>query len=273
MSPRLRKGLLGCALGLGLCACVTPSARVEREAARLGFTRERVRGADFSHVVYQRGAAGDAARWHVYLGGDGSPRRAIRHDPPDPTPPEPVALRLMALDPAPSLLLGHPCQHAASPCDPRFWTRERYSEPVVSSLVAALRRRLPPRPDRELVLIGFSGGGALAMLLAERVPETVAVVTIAGNLDVAAWAAHHGYAPLEGSLDPARRPPLDPALRQLHLLAARDERVPPALSEPVIARQAQARAIRYADFDHDCCWESVWPELLAELERELSPLR
>ena len=38
-----------------------------------------------------------------------------------------------------------------------------------------------------------------------------------------------------------------------------------ALTGGVIARQQGAATHRYDDFDHGCCWASVWPAVLAEL--------
>jgi pimeloyl-ACP methyl ester carboxylesterase len=253
-----------------LAACSTPAQRAEERATRLGFSRQLVPGAAFAHVVYHRPDDATGPALHVYLEGDASPRRAMRYRPPDPTPRDPLMLHLMALDPAPSVYLGRPCQHGAPPCDPRHWTVGRFGDAVVTSLVHAVRSVERRRGASSLVLIGYSGGGALAMLMAERLPETRALVTVAGNLAVEAWAAHHGYAPLSSSLDPARRPALGPDLIQLHAVGGRDRRVPHALTRDVIARQGGAKTLLFPDRDHSCCWVSAWPSILAELERSLA---
>ena len=130
-------------------------------------------------------------------------------------------------------------------------------------MVAALRRAVGPRTDRGLTLIGYSGGGVLAMLMAARMEEVGAVVTIAANLDIDAWADLNGYSRLEGSLNPATQPPLPARIRQIHLFGGRDRRVPPHLAQTVVARQGNARVVVVPDFDHTCCWERVWPEILA----------
>ena len=258
-------------------ACATPAERFDAEARELGFSRRLVTGEDFGHALYHRpplpqevsAAAGGSGGGllHVYLGGDGSPRQAVRTGPPDPTAVPSVALRLMARDPAPSVFLGRPCYHGVGVCDPVHWTTGRYGEPVVRSLVAALRTLPEARNAPGIVLVGFSGGGTLAMLVAERVPEVRAVVTVAGNLDPDAWTARHGYTPLSRSLNPARRPPLPARVRQLHLRGGRDRRVPPELTEVAIERQPGARGPVYADFDHRCCWASIWPGVLEAVEQ------
>src|SRR5262245_36969268 len=135
----------------------------------------------------------------------------------------------MALDPAPSVYLGRPCYHglAASPgCESALWTASRYSPAVIDSMAGALRRILRTGGYNRVAWFGHSGGGALAVLLAPRFAETTDVVTIAANLEIDAWADLHGYARLAGSVNPAREPPLAPAIRQRHYVGADDRRVP-----------------------------------------------
>jgi len=261
----LAVGLLAAGPVLALLGCATPSGRAAREARGLGLVREEVAGAGFQHVVYRRPGDPASLDLHVYLEGDGSPARAWRSRPPDPTPRSSLALRLLARDPAPSVLLGRPCYHGVGPCSPWHWSAGRFGEPVVASLVVALRTLLATHGAERLTLIGHSGGGTLAMLLAERVPEVRAVVTVAGNLDVGAWVRHHGHVPLAGSLDPALRPPLRPSVAQLHLLGGSDAVVPPALVRSSLERQEGARVRIVPGFDHRCCWAERWPALLAAL--------
>jgi poly(3-hydroxybutyrate) depolymerase len=113
------------------------------------------------------------------------------------------------------------------------------------------------------VLVGYSGGGTLAWLMAREVPQTVAVVTIAANLDVERWAALHGYTPLAGSLDPARSPPLPPAVAQVNFAGARDTDVPPEVAVSFGRRHRAAKLVVIEDYDHRCCWTQRWPELLS----------
>jgi pimeloyl-ACP methyl ester carboxylesterase len=254
---------------LGLSSCATPTAHFDAEARSLGFSREIVRGENFSHAVYSRVPQPPGELLHVYLEGDASPKRSIRYRPPDPTPWTSVMLGLTALDPAPSILLGRPCQHGLDLCDPLHWTLGRYGEEVVASLAVAIEAQRLARGAQGLVLIGFSGGGTLAMLLAERIPETRAVVTLAGNLDLSRWAQHHGYQPLSLSLDPAGRSPLDPEIVQIHLLAGRDRRVPPELMASELSRQPGARLRSFPEIDHACCWAAIWPETLRDLDASL----
>src|SRR5258707_1238646 len=67
---------------------------------------------------------------------------------------------------------------------------------------------------------GHSGGGTLAVLLARRFSQTRLVVTVAGDLDTAAWAKAVAREDLDGSLNPADGPPLAPEIRQRHYAGA-----------------------------------------------------
>lgn len=254
-------------LGLGGCTLI-PTVVFDNEARRLGFSKSFIAGTSFEHALFAPAPMPRGPLLHVYLGGDGSPWLDGRWPAADPTPRQPLMLQLMAQDPAPRLYLGRPCYHApATPpaCTPELWTDGRYSQAVVDSLAAALQQWRATRDYEGLILFGYSGGGTLAMLLAGRLPDTRAVVTLAANLDTQRWATYHGYRPLQKSLNPAARLPLPGSIHQLHLTGGRDRNVPVDLVEAAIARQPSAQHLHFTAFDHRCCWRSAWPRLLETL--------
>jgi len=182
----------------------------------------------------------------------------------DPTPSEPLMLQLMAQDSRPAIYLGRPCYFGMardSACNPWVWTHGRYSEQVVESMRAVLATLVNANSITSLVLIGHSGGGTLAMLLAERVPQVRLVVTLAGNLDIDAWTARHGYTTLEHSLNPARRPPLPHDIEQLHYVGKNDKNVPPEILEAAI-KQQNARMLVLDGVDHRQGWDNYWTKIL-----------
>lgn len=247
--------------------CQTPAERISIQATELGLVRELLQGTRYRHVSYLSGPS-DADALHVYIDGDGSPWRQRNRVSTDPTPKRAIMLELMSIDSTKSLYLGRPCYHGLANdlcCTPWLWTHGRYSVIVVDSMEAALRSYVQHAPPQRLRFFGFSGGGALAVLLAARFPETDTVVTIAGNLDIEAWAQHHGYTPLTGSLNPASLPPLDRSVRQLHLVGLRDAIVPPVLVERYLQGQPHSELIRYPEFDHNCCWREIWPSMMTRI--------
>jgi dienelactone hydrolase len=250
-----------------LAGCASPAARVDRLAEQWGLEPAWVEGEGFQHRVYRKPGQPTQGPVHVYIEHDGLPWRTETEVSADPTPRNPLMLRLMAEDPAPSIYLGRPCYFgtAAAPgCNALMWTHARYSEHVVNSMLAALRQLL--KPGQDIILLGYSGGGALAMLLAEHAPNTRAVVTLAGNLDTDAWALYHAYTPLSRSLNPATRPPLDPGIIQRHYLGSADHHVPPAVVKRFTDRSRAGEVIEIPQFDHVCCWETIWPQILAEVD-------
>ena len=250
------------ALGAG---CRTASERFSDAATGRGFTAQVVDGAGFQHLVLVSPRT-SGSTLHVYLDGDGTPTVG-GYPAVDPTPRDPLVLDLMARDPTPAVYVGRPCYHGLSggPCTPTLWTSGRYSESVVASMAAAVRRVVAARGVERIVLIGYSGGGVLAVLLAARVPESTALVTIAANLDIDAWTDYHDTPRLVGSLNPARQPPLPARVAQRHYAGGRDQSVPVQVTRAGAA--AGAEIIVIADYDHRCCWTARWPTLLGTLDR------
>ncbi len=250
-----------------LAGCARPAERIYDSAAEFGFRPLLLDGRGFWLAAFfkpAKSAGGDSL--HVYLEGDGSPWLSRWRIAEDPTPRDPVMLRLMASDTAPALYLGRPCYygHARDPgCSPELWTYRRYAPEVVDSLAAGLRGFLRRHRYRRLALFGHSGGGALALLLAPRFPETRAVATLAGNLDTAVWTAYHGYSPLTGSLNPADTAPVGVA--EYHYLGAGDQVVPARVFGPIAERRFPGGSVILPKYDHSCCWEDIWETILKRL--------
>ena len=256
-----------------LAGCATtPAERLSLDPDSLGLVSETIEGSGFRHQVLANPAAvsGGVTRLHVYLDGDGTPWIGPGRPAADPTPRAPLVPRLMALDPAPAVYLGRPCYGSAwqdDRCNVWHWTHGRYGEAVVDSLAAALAAVRRQTGARDLLLIGYSGGGALAALLARRDPNVSALVTLAGNLDIDAWARLHGYSRLSGSLNPAAQPPLPAGVAQWHFVGTDDDIVPPALVDAAIDRGPGVHVEILPGVGHGCGWETHWPGLLEKIAR------
>ena len=248
------------------------SAGAKAEAA--GFSGERVSAGPFVLQAFHRGLDGRAEHWHVYLEGDGKAFISSQKLSEDPTPVDPIGLDLALADPAPAVLyLGRPCQYRPQsdhrPCSSLYWSSHRFAEEVVEATASAIERLLArdTGPDAGVTLIGYSGGGALAALIAARSSRIDRLVTIAAPLDLSAWTRHHGVTPLEGSLDPlsiAQRL----TMPQSHFSGLQDTVVPPTLQNTFLNRlspTSTAKSSSIDNADHGCCWQQHWPRLLKSL--------
>ena len=262
------------ALALLLPACATvPAPSTAREEAQTlarsaGFAPLPLQGGGLTLAAWAKNGTG--ADLVVYIEGDGHAWDDRRTPSQDPTPRDPLVLRLAALDPAPTLLyLARPCQYQPElpqGCDARLWTSARYGLPTVLALSQALDQAKAALGATRLHLVGYSGGGALAVLLAARRSDVADILTVAANLDTAAWTAHHNISPLTESLNPADSARSVAAIPQTHVAGAGDAVVPPFLCRRFLERMGQAPRARCLDLDgldHRHGLEARWPDILA----------
>lgn len=221
-----------------------------------------------------------AAVLTVYIEGDGL--AWISRDQPsrDPTPTDPLALRLALRQPSgTAAYLARPCQYldqaALAGCPSSWWRGERFSEAVVAATMQALDQLKARFAAQRLILVGYSGGGTVATLAAARRRDVDQLITIAGNLDHEAWTTYHRISPLKRSLNPAHQVAALGSVRQWHFVGGKDENITPALIGGFVERfPASKRPVVIIEprFDHRCCWAEEWPRLaplfLRPLERQ-----
>lgn len=266
--------LLPLASALFMSACVNlPSPDERRQQATTlaheqGWQSLEVETALFRLQAYVPGSMHASDELTLYFEGDGLAWINARSPSTDPTPVDPLALHLALEQPqGNAAYLGRPCQYldaSKAPCARRYWTEARFAEAVVNSLDQAADHLKIRAGARRLILVGYSGGGALAMLVAARRSDVVRVITVAGNLDHTAWTLHHRVALLRDSLNPAWLRPQLANLEQYHLTGERDRVMPPRLAEDFIAGYPpghQARVMVLPGYDHSCCWAEHWKTL------------
>ncbi len=254
-----------------LVGCTTQSVKLEQQATAHGFIGQQLIANAFLLTVFKNKPICNNNKLHVYIAGDGNPWLRHHQVAFNPTPSHLLVLDLMSLDTTSSLYLGRPCyhgQHQSKQCHPLLWTHWRYSSTVVDTMVVALQQVLEPHPACAVSLVGYSGGGTLAMLIAARLPNTRRVITVSGNLDVEAWAQYHDYSPLFGSLNPATEPALSSTISQIHLIGNADDNIPADIVLPFLKSQTDSEILQFPKADHNCCWTEIWPDILKRLEME-----
>ncbi|WP_317203283.1 alpha/beta hydrolase [Janthinobacterium sp.] len=272
MHSQLALLLLSAGLLAG-CAAPTPEARRQHAdslAAARGWQRLTLPTDDFVLAAYGPAAAAGATLT-IYIEGDGLAWLSRARASDDPTPLRPLALQLaLQHKQGPAAYLARPCQYVDGAerraCEPDYWTGHRFAPPVVAAsnqAIDALKRRYGAT---QLVLVGYSGGAAVAALVAARRADVARLVTVAGNLDHAAWTALHDVPALSGSLNPADAWARLQYIPQWHFIGAADANVGPAVAAAYLARFPAARRPHLqvvAGFDHSCCWAEQWPALSA----------
>ena len=202
----------------------------------------------------------------VYIEGDGAEWHTKYQPPADPTPDNPLTLRLALRDPdARVAYLGRPCQYleagALARCPSLLWLSGRYGEEAITILSAAIDILVLSTGAQRVRLVGYSGGGAVAALLAARRQDVSCLVTVAAPLDTEAWAAAIDITALTASLNPLTHAAALTLIAQTHWAAADDAVVPPATLQRFIDAVPQARVEVIGGWDHDCCWVYAWQKL------------
>lgn len=272
-------GLLAVAAAL-VCACssvdIAPRARKASLIAReAGWSQRLMAAGGFDVVAIVAPPA--TARLDVltiYIESDGLAFLDRMTVSDDPTPLDPLALRLAIAAPQrPAAYLARPCQYTMRDngrnCRPMLWTSHRYGPEVVDSMGRSVDALKAAAGTQRLVLVGYSGGGVVAALLAARRPDVAAIVTVAAPLDLAYWTKRDALAPLTGSLDPASFADQLARLPQVHFAGTRDDVVGPDVVRAYLARLPRpnsATLVEMSGYDHRCCWVENWPRLLARPE-------
>ncbi len=263
--------VVGCAaLDLG------PDKRAEalESAAGAGWVREEFPAGRFTLAGWLKGMENASGNLTVYIEGDGRAWLSRNRLSDDPTPQDPLALRLALKDLAPLILyLARPCQYVLGEenkgrgrgCDPVYWSARRYGMEVITALNAAIDQAKQRTGAQTISLVGYSGGGSVAVLVAAGRRDVTHLVTIAPVLDHNAWTAHHKVSPLTGSLNPVDVAASLGHLPQRHFFGGADEIAPRRLSENFFARLPPITPLQVSvieGFDHNCCWVAEWPGLL-----------
>lgn len=261
---------------LAACASIpTPQERqghADTLAAANGWQSSRIPVGRFDLVSYVPRKHSSSETLTIYIEGDGFAWVTGSTPSADPTPREPLALKLaLAQSTGNAVYLARPCQYVDAErtnCVQRYWMEQRFAPEVIDATDKAVDSLKARFDAQKLVLVGYSGGGAVAALVAAQRSDVSRLVTVAGNLDHRAWTKHHRVEPLAGSLNAADIAERLKALPQTHYVGEKDRVIPPALAIawPRLMRGADNGNLRIIPgFDHACCWVDQWPSFFQSL--------
>lgn len=271
---RVKELLVAVSVASLLTGCTTSPLYLDRDyaargiAGKNGFTKNLIRGHDFILLSYVRiGETGKPLV--IYIEGDGLAWESRSRVSSDPTPTEPLIMHLAALDPSPNVAyLARPGQYTsmgASPCDAKYWTAERFSPEVIEDMDLAVGRLRDMAGAPSVSLIGYSGGGAMAVLIAARRDDVAALRTIAGNLDHVAVSKRNNVSLLKGSLNPIDYADKLKGLPQRHFVASDDKVIPSYVAESFVENigdEKHESITIVRGVTHYSGWENKWCGLL-----------
>ncbi len=251
-------------LSLILSACATlPAERcalADRMALQAGFEKTLVASGPFVLTTYHR-LKKNGEPIHVYIEGDGyawvTPTRISAN----PTPRTPLVLSLAAEDSAANIVyLARPCQYTPENLNPgwdaRYWAGGRFSEPVIKSMNHAITVFVEKTRAQGVHLTGYSGGAAVAVLIAARRHDVQSLRTVAGNLDAR---------PLKESLDPLECADKIKNIPMRHFIGTKDEIIPLSVAQLFAERAgdpSHQSVTEVPGATHSQGWLERWQELL-----------
>lgn len=210
----------------------------------------------------------DSKVMRVYIEGDGLSWISRSRISDNPTPLNPLAAKLMNLDASEcKVYLARPCQYVVdAKCKQEYWINKRFSKEIIQTYTQALNSLKDRYKINSFVLVGYSGGGAIATLSATQRDDVSKLITIAGNLDIEKWVKIHNISPLEGSLNPADFSQKLQNIEQIHLVGTKDKVIPKEVFLSYKKRFTNQDNIKIyeADATHQKGWQKEYQQFLLE---------
>ncbi len=201
---------------------------------------------------------------HIYIEGDGHAWNGRGRPSLNPTPENPVALKLALGDLNDNVIyIARPCQFITLPaekCHYTVWTSERYSDYQVEAIRGVVEGIIDPA--QPAVLIGFSGGAYIARSLASGFENIAGIITVAGNINLEAFARYHHIPQPDSSVlsDSFFRFP------QFYLTGENDRIISPQLTQDILKNYPANACYEHKTLratDHSGPWYIPWKEFEA----------
>lgn len=211
---------------------------------------------------------------NVYIEGDGLAWVTRHRRSSNPTPDNPVALRLAVADSSANVVyVGRPCQFiptdSDAKCSPKYWSGSRFSPEVVGAIHQVINHFVSDS-NQKMQLVGYSGGAAIATLLAAIRSDVVRLITVAGNLDHEQVNRHHNVSLLDNSLNPIDFVEQIKDIPQLHVIGERDTVIPKKTVIHFINKLEQlggcAKVLNVEGATHGSGWLENWSHTINNIE-------
>lgn len=251
---------------LGGCAG-NPQQHADAVAYTAGLQREQIPTPLFLLTTYVRISRADQPLT-IYIEGDGPAWRNRYQASANPTPMRALGLTLAAKDHSANVVyLARPCQFTAMLDNPRcevaYWTGKRFAPEVITAMDIAVTHYASRTPGQRINLVGYSGGAAIAVLIAAQRQDIATLRSVAGNLDHDAVNRWHHVSLMPDSLNPINSAASVGHVPQIHFSGADDKIVPPVIAQNFRAKAGSCARVHVVDgLSHEGDWAALWPRLL-----------
>lgn len=267
-------GLLSIVVLAGGCIATTsPYMRAEtaqRIAAPAWMIKRDITASPFTLRAYERihNRGGIA---NLYIEGDGSEYTSPQEWEGNPTPKNPIALHLASKDNSKNVIyIARPCQYTAmtnstEECDEKHWKDSRYAPEVIGAYTNALDDIIQRYNITAFNLIGYSGGAAIATLLAAERNDILSIRTVAGILDHDAQRSNLNLSLLSDSLHPTDESINLTKIPQYHFIGGQDSIAPPSVTHGYLQSMPPSNCVStmlVQEAGYEDGWVNKWPELL-----------
>ena len=205
----------------------------------------------------------------IYIEGDGFAWRSRHELSDDPTPHHPLVLSLAAIDLSENVAYiarpGHLTASGDPDCNPAYWSEKRFSQEVINTISSAIDYLKAKSQSKEINLIGYSGGAAIAVIISAQRNDIRSLRTIAGNLDHEAVNHYHKVDLLKGSLNPIDFAAKISHIPQRHFASANDSIIPISIAKSFAEKIGDQRSESITiveETSHTTGWQKVWPSLI-----------
>lgn len=249
----------------------------QRRARDAGFDKEYVNASGFELMTYRRFTPLEKGNSlmgpetiRIYIEGDGRAWETRSRLSDDPTPSDPIALGLATVDPSNNVAyIARPGQFTspdATVCDSTYWSAKRFAPEVVETFDKIIDILKKKSGVKNVELVGYSGGGAIAVLVAARRNDITGLRTVAGNLNPKLLCSYHNVSQLDGSMYPLDVAQKVAQIPQRHFIGSKDNIVPSLIVESFVKKKGDTDCKSITIMDsatHKDGWRERWVELLS----------
>ncbi len=261
-----------------LISCASEQTRLNRAldiATEHDFAAEIIAGNFPMQIFYRNQFSSHAV---IYLEGDGLVINKYGEVALNPTPTDPVALKLASVDHRPwsKIVINRPFHYLKM--DPslrrdgfplkwesKYWTMARYAPEIIQAIFEVIKTCQLRFKFKTLEIVAYSGGAAVALLLAPHLDNLTRMVSFAGNLDHVSWTKYHDTQPLFESLDPLQNKAAIGKVPQIHFIGTSDANTTIDLAHGYSQKvnSSKITIVPVPGFSHDSNWSKIWAANLA----------